>query len=140
MVTFTSSGRAVYGAEVTITSAPARVVAAGLPASVLMTILAPEKLIGWNRTPLPEDLPANFSSERWAARPIEDPVTPMTDEAAVPLFSYDTRRQKNVLMASFGRLLAGSPDALPHYASAVIENRSPSIRRGGSTSRIVPTS
>ena len=34
-----------------------RVVAAGPPASVLMTILAPEKLVGWNRTPLPEDLP-----------------------------------------------------------------------------------
>jgi iron complex transport system substrate-binding protein len=34
-----------------------RVIAAGPPASVLMTILAPEKLIGWNRTPPPEDLP-----------------------------------------------------------------------------------
>ena len=34
-----------------------RVVAAGPPASVLMTILAPEKMVGWNRTPLPEDLP-----------------------------------------------------------------------------------
>jgi iron complex transport system substrate-binding protein len=34
-----------------------RVVAAGPPASVLVTILAPEKLVGWNRIPLPEDLP-----------------------------------------------------------------------------------
>src|SRR5262249_42030416 len=34
-----------------------RVIAAGPPASVLMTILAPEKLIGWNRKPPPEDLP-----------------------------------------------------------------------------------
>jgi iron complex transport system substrate-binding protein len=33
-----------------------RVIAAGPPASVLMTILAPEKLIGWNRKPAPEDL------------------------------------------------------------------------------------
>ena len=32
-------------------------VAAGPPASVLMTILAPEKLIGWNRKPPPEELP-----------------------------------------------------------------------------------
>ena len=34
-----------------------RVIAAGPPASVLMTILAPEKLIGWNRKPPPEELP-----------------------------------------------------------------------------------
>src|SRR5262249_780547 len=34
-----------------------RVVAAGPPASVLVTMLAPEKLIGWNRTPPPEELP-----------------------------------------------------------------------------------
>jgi len=34
-----------------------RVIAAGPPASVLMTMLAPEKLIGWNRKPPPEELP-----------------------------------------------------------------------------------
>jgi len=34
-----------------------RVIAAGPPASVLMTILAPEKLAGWNRKPPPEELP-----------------------------------------------------------------------------------
>jgi iron complex transport system substrate-binding protein len=34
-----------------------RVMAAGPPASVLLTILAPEKLIGWNRIPSPEELP-----------------------------------------------------------------------------------
>ena len=34
-----------------------RVVAAGPPASVLLTILAPERMVGWNRQPLPEDLP-----------------------------------------------------------------------------------
>ena len=33
-----------------------RVMAAGPPASVLMTMLAPEKLIGWNRKPPPEEL------------------------------------------------------------------------------------
>ncbi|MEA2956108.1 MAG: hypothetical protein QOJ58_1608, partial [Alphaproteobacteria bacterium] len=43
----------------------------------------------------------------------------MTDDAAVPLFSYGTLRQANVQMASFGRHLAGSPDALPRYASAM---------------------
>jgi iron complex transport system substrate-binding protein len=34
-----------------------RVVAAGPPASVLVTMLAPEKLAGWNRKPPPEELP-----------------------------------------------------------------------------------
>ena len=34
-----------------------RVVAAGPPASVLMSILAPDKLVGWNRAPLPAELP-----------------------------------------------------------------------------------
>jgi len=34
-----------------------RIVAAGPPASVLITMLAPEKLVGWNRKPPPEELP-----------------------------------------------------------------------------------
>ena len=51
----------------------------------------------------------------------------MTDDAAVPLFSYGTLRQANVQMASFGRLLAGSPDALPRYASAMIEISDPEV-------------
>jgi len=34
-----------------------RVVAAGPPASVLVTMLAPEKLAGWNRKPPPDELP-----------------------------------------------------------------------------------
>jgi iron complex transport system substrate-binding protein len=34
-----------------------RVIAAGPPASVLVTMLAPEKLVGWNRKPPPEELP-----------------------------------------------------------------------------------
>jgi gamma-glutamylcyclotransferase (GGCT)/AIG2-like uncharacterized protein YtfP len=45
----------------------------------------------------------------------------MSDKAAVPLFSYGTLRQGNVQMASFGRLLTGAPDALPGYASTMIE-------------------
>ena len=51
----------------------------------------------------------------------------MTDDAAVPLFSYGTLRQANVQMASFGRLLAGSPDVLPRYASAMIEITDPQV-------------
>jgi gamma-glutamylcyclotransferase (GGCT)/AIG2-like uncharacterized protein YtfP len=42
-------------------------------------------------------------------------------QAIVPLFSYGTLRQENVQLASFGRLLTGSPDALPGYASTMIE-------------------
>jgi iron complex transport system substrate-binding protein len=34
-----------------------RIVAAGPPASALVTMLAPEKLVGWNRKPPPEELP-----------------------------------------------------------------------------------
>jgi iron complex transport system substrate-binding protein len=45
------------GRQVEIPDRIERVVAAGPPASVLMTILAPEKLIGWNRKPPPEELP-----------------------------------------------------------------------------------
>jgi iron complex transport system substrate-binding protein len=45
------------GRQVEVPDVVARVVAAGPPASVLMTILAPEKLIGWNRMPQPDELP-----------------------------------------------------------------------------------
>ncbi len=48
-------------------------------------------------------------------------------EAIVPLFSYGTLRQENVQLASFGRLLAGSPDALPGYASTMIEITDPDV-------------
>jgi gamma-glutamylcyclotransferase (GGCT)/AIG2-like uncharacterized protein YtfP len=49
------------------------------------------------------------------------------DENSVPLFSYGTLRQENVQIASFGRLLAGSPDALPGYASVTIEITDPDV-------------
>jgi iron complex transport system substrate-binding protein len=45
------------GRQVEVPDGIERVMAAGPPASVLMTILAPEKLVGWNRKPLPEELP-----------------------------------------------------------------------------------
>ena len=45
------------GRKVTIPDHVERVVAAGPPASTLMTILAPERLAGWNRAPSPVELP-----------------------------------------------------------------------------------
>jgi gamma-glutamylcyclotransferase (GGCT)/AIG2-like uncharacterized protein YtfP len=57
-------------------------------------------------------------------RPKEHAVT---DENTVPLFSYGTLRQENVQMASFGRSLAGSLDALPGYASVMIEITDPGV-------------
>jgi iron complex transport system substrate-binding protein len=45
------------GRQVEVSDRIERVIAAGPPASVLMTILAPKKLIGWNRKPPPEELP-----------------------------------------------------------------------------------
>jgi iron complex transport system substrate-binding protein len=45
------------GRQVAVPERIERVIAAGPPASVLMTMLAPEKLIGWNRKPPPEELP-----------------------------------------------------------------------------------
>jgi iron complex transport system substrate-binding protein len=45
------------GRQVEIPDRIERVIAAGPPASVLVYVLAPEKLIGWNRKPPPEELP-----------------------------------------------------------------------------------
>lgn len=45
------------GRKVTVPDHVERVLAAGPPASALMTILAPEKLVGWNRAPSPAELP-----------------------------------------------------------------------------------
>jgi iron complex transport system substrate-binding protein len=45
------------GRTVAVPDRVERVVAAGPPASVLVTMLAPEKLIGWNRKPPAEELP-----------------------------------------------------------------------------------
>jgi iron complex transport system substrate-binding protein len=55
-----TAGRVVTdsaGRQVEVPDRIERVIAAGPPASVLMTIVAPEKLIGWNRKPPPEELP-----------------------------------------------------------------------------------
>jgi hypothetical protein len=48
-------------------------------------------------------------------------------EPTVLLFSYGTLRQENVQLASFGRILSGSPDALPGYASTMIEITDPEV-------------
>lgn len=45
------------GRTVTIPDAPARVFAAGPPASVLLYALAPERMVGWVRAPRDEDRP-----------------------------------------------------------------------------------
>src|SRR5215813_8897541 len=51
----------------------------------------------------------------------------MNDRATVFLFPYGTLRQANVQMASFGRLLDGSADALPGYATVMIEITDPEV-------------
>jgi gamma-glutamylcyclotransferase (GGCT)/AIG2-like uncharacterized protein YtfP len=51
----------------------------------------------------------------------------MMDDATVLLFSYGTLRQAEVQMASFGRRLAGQPDALPGYASVMLEITDPDV-------------
>lgn len=45
------------GRKVVVPDHIARVMAAGPPASALMTVLAPEMLVGWNRAPSPAELP-----------------------------------------------------------------------------------
>jgi gamma-glutamylcyclotransferase (GGCT)/AIG2-like uncharacterized protein YtfP len=48
-------------------------------------------------------------------------------ETTVLLFSYGTLRQENVQLASFGRILTGSLDALPGYTSTMIEITDPEV-------------
>jgi gamma-glutamylcyclotransferase (GGCT)/AIG2-like uncharacterized protein YtfP len=45
----------------------------------------------------------------------------MNASPSVPLFSYGTLRNENVQMASFGRLLSGTLDALSGYVCVQIE-------------------
>src|SRR5262245_58899898 len=44
------------GRQVEVPDRIARVFAAGPPASVLLYVLAPDRLVGWQRAPHPEDL------------------------------------------------------------------------------------
>ena len=50
------------------------------------------------------------------------------------LFSYGTLQQADVQRATFGRLLEGRPDALPGYATSLVEIRDPEVvARSGKT-------
>jgi gamma-glutamylcyclotransferase (GGCT)/AIG2-like uncharacterized protein YtfP len=61
---------------------------------------------------------------------------------SVLLFSYGTLQQEDVQLASFGRLLEGTNDAIPGYKQSFIEITDPEvIRKSGSKFHpiIVPT-
>jgi gamma-glutamylcyclotransferase (GGCT)/AIG2-like uncharacterized protein YtfP len=51
----------------------------------------------------------------------------MSEAATVRLFSYGTLQQENVQQALFGRSLTGMPDALPGYASRMLEIVDPDV-------------
>lgn len=51
----------------------------------------------------------------------------MADETMIHLFSYGTLRQPEVQMASFGRLLTGSEDAMPGYRTSLLEITDPAV-------------
>lgn len=51
----------------------------------------------------------------------------MSGEATVRLFSYGTLQQENVQRETFGRRLAGRPDALPGYARTMVEITDPAV-------------
>jgi gamma-glutamylcyclotransferase (GGCT)/AIG2-like uncharacterized protein YtfP len=48
-------------------------------------------------------------------------------EATVCLFSYGTLQQPRVQQSTFGRLLAGAPDALPGYRRTMVEITDPQV-------------
>lgn len=51
----------------------------------------------------------------------------MNEKPMVYLFSYGTLRQDDVQIASFGRLLNGTDDALPGYRRSMIEITDPDV-------------
>lgn len=51
----------------------------------------------------------------------------MGGEQSICLFSYGTLRQPEVQMASFGRLLAGTDDAMPSYRTELVEITDPDV-------------
>jgi hypothetical protein len=53
----------------------------------------------------------------------------MTDPYTTNLFSYGTLQLESVQMASFGRLLHGRRDAMPHYRKDMIEITDPDVIR-----------
>ena len=53
----------------------------------------------------------------------------MTEDATILLFSYGTLQQENVQLSSFGRVLAGTPDAMPGWRQSEIEITDPEVIR-----------
>jgi hypothetical protein len=53
----------------------------------------------------------------------------MTEDATILLFSYGTLQQENVQLSSFGRRLAGTPDAMPGWRQSEIEITDPEVIR-----------
>jgi gamma-glutamylcyclotransferase (GGCT)/AIG2-like uncharacterized protein YtfP len=53
----------------------------------------------------------------------------MTEDATILLFSYGTLQQENVQLASFGRHLDGTPDAMPGYRNSMLEITDPEVIR-----------
>ncbi len=50
-----------------------------------------------------------------------------SSHATVLLFSYGTLQHRTVQLATFGRELEGSSDALPGYATTLLEIRDPAV-------------
>ena len=51
----------------------------------------------------------------------------MNDIRDISLFSYGTLQLESVQLSSFGRLLDGTPDALPGYARTMVEITDPQV-------------
>ena len=58
--------------------------------------------------------------------------------ADIPLFSYGTLQQREVQLATYGRLLDGSPDTLLGYRLGVLPDRDrDAVRISGTTTHMV---
>ena len=54
-------------------------------------------------------------------------MKPIPDDLSVRLFSYGTLQAKGVQIATFGRELAGEPDALPGFVRDLVEIKDPQV-------------
>lgn len=66
----------------------------------------------------------------------------MTVESTIRLFSYGTLRSAEVQLATFGRLLDGTPDALPGFTISLVEITDPDVIATSGTNLhpvVVPT-
>ena len=55
------------------------------------------------------------------------PLKPIPDDLTVRLFSYGTLQLQGVQIATFGRELAGEPDALPGFVRDMVEIKDPDV-------------